>query len=180
MSSRGVLRLLVVAIATIFLPQVLASAHTTVVKTTPTYQSTLDLFPEKISIEFTDELMIIGDKEINTISINNPNNQVVAISSIEVAGSTLTAKPAAQEFPKGTYTVSYRVVSADGHPVSGSYELYLKEASEKIAEVAPINTATSHTGFFHIHQTHLIQAGAVAILIILWWGYRRFNQHLER
>ena len=152
-----------------------ASAHTSVVTTTPLYKSTLTSMPLQISIEFTDELMTIGDKEVNTISITAPDKGEVSLTSITLDKNLITANLQDVDFQDGTYLVSYRVVSADGHPVSGSYPLYLNAPSAP--ESQPVAQEDEH-GFFHIHQTHIIQAGVVLILITLWWGYRRFNREV--
>jgi copper transport protein len=152
-----------------------ASAHTSVVTTTPLYKSTLTEMPLQISIEFTDELMTIGDEKVNTISITAPDQGELSLTSITLDKNLITANLPDVDFQDGTYLVSYRVVSADGHPVSGSYPLYLNAPSAPDSQ--PVAREDEH-GFFHIHQTHIIQAGVVLILITLWWGYRRFNREV--
>jgi copper transport protein len=161
-----------VALFFFFSPSV-AFGHTSVVSTTPIYTSTLAQMPTQVSITFTDDLMEIGEKKVNTISITAPDNSEVKIAAITIEKNVIIAELPQDKFNDGTYVVTYRVVSADGHPVSGSYELYLNAPS------APVKSATAvedEHGFLHVHQTHLIQAGVVLILIVLWWGYRRFNR----
>ena len=152
-----------------------ASAHTSVVTTTPLYKSTVTSMPLQISIEFTDELMTIGDEEVNTISITAPDKSEISLTSISLVKNLITANLPDVDYQDGTYLVFYRVVSADGHPVSGSYPLYLNAPSAPASQ--PVTQEDDH-GFFHIHQTHIIQAGVVLILIVLWWGYRRFNREV--
>lgn len=150
-----------------------AAAHTSVVKTVPEYKSTLTEMPQSISIEFTDVLMTLGEKKVNSIELTGPDGSPVAIESTSIDQRTLTVQLPEQSYQDGTYLVSYRVVSADGHSISGSYELYLNTPSKG---VAPIE---EHQTFFHIHQGHIIQAGVALILILLWWGYRRFTREQE-
>jgi methionine-rich copper-binding protein CopC len=150
-----------------------AAAHTSVVKTVPEYKSTLTEMPPSISIEFTDVLMTLGEKKVNSIELTSPDGSPVAIESTSIDLRTLTAQLPEQSYRDGTYLVSYRVVSADGHSISGSYELYLNTPSKG---VAPIE---EHQSFFHIHQGHIMQAGVALILILLWWGYRRFTREQE-
>jgi methionine-rich copper-binding protein CopC len=162
-------------LALLLMSSAAASAHTSVVTTTPLYKSTVTSMPLQISIEFTDELMTIGDKEVNTISVTAPDKSEVTLTSITLDKNLITANLPDLEYQDGTYLVSYRVVSADGHPVSGSYPLYLNAPSPSASQ--PVTQEEGH-GFFHIHQTHIIQAGVVLILIALWWGYRRFNREV--
>lgn len=130
--------------------------------------------PSAIEIEFTEELMTIGEKSINSIEVTGPEGGEVAISKTEVNKSLLTATLAPQEFADGTYIVSYRVVSADGHGVSGSYEIYLN-APTTIATTA--TSEVEHESFFHQHQDHLLWSGLALIVILLWVIYRRFERN---
>ena len=150
-----------------------AAAHTSVVKTVPEYKSTLTEMPSSISIEFTDVLMTLGEKKVNSIELTGPDGSPVAIESTSIDQRTLTVQLPEQSYQDGTYLVSYRVVSADGHSISGSYELYLNTPSKG---VAPIE---EHQSFFHVHQGHIIQAGVALIFIALWWSYRRFTREQE-
>lgn len=150
-----------------------AAAHTSVVKTVPEYKSTLSEMPPSISIEFTDVLMTLGEKKVNSIELTGPDGSPVAIESTSIDLRTLTVQLPEQSYQDGTYLVSYRVVSADGHSISGSYELYLNTPSKGVAPVE------EHQSFFHVHQGHIIQAGVAMILILLWWGYRRFTREQE-
>jgi methionine-rich copper-binding protein CopC len=147
-----------------------ALAHTSVVKTIPSYKSTLSEMPETISIEFTDILMTLGEKKVNSIEVTDPSGTLIPLIGTEIDKSVLSVSLPQRSYLDGTYLVSYRVVSADGHSISGSYELYLNTPSENVAVVE------EHEGFFHIHQTHIIQGGIALIFILLWWAYRRFNR----
>lgn len=156
----------------------LAAAHTSVVKTIPQYQSTLTEMVAEISIEFTDELLTLGEEKVNTIEVTGPNRARVKIAEQIIEGREIRALLGEQEFEDGTYLVEYRVVSADGHPVSGSYELYLNKPS---ADQAPSSTlqSTEHESFIHIHKTHLIWAALALIPILAWGLYRRFKGEIQ-
>ena len=154
-----------------------AAAHTSVVKTVPEYKSTMTEMPQTIAIEFTDVLMTLGDKKVNSIELTGPDGSPVVIKSTSIDQRTLTVQLPEQSYQDGTYLVSYRVVSADGHSISGSYELYLNTPSTSAGKgITPIE---EHQSFFHVHQGHIIQAGVVLIFIALWWGYRRFTREQE-
>lgn len=159
--------------STTFLSQA-AIAHTSVVKTDPTYKTTLTEMVDHITIEFTDNLMILGEKDVNSIAVTAPDGTDVSISSLSVIQNSITAQLPKADYGDGTYLVNYRVVSADGHPVSGSYELYLNAPGTSVATTT--DTHEEHNGFFHLHQTHIIWAGIALIFIVLWVGYRRFNR----
>jgi len=150
-----------------------ASAHTTVVTTTPIYKSTLTEMPTQISIEFSDELITLKDKKVNSINIEGPDESAVKISKIDIDKNLITASLPKYDYPDGTYRVSYRVVSADGHVVSGSYEIYVN-APTTISNTE--DSQDAHHGFFHIHKTHIIWSGIALIVILIWFLYHRHEQ----
>lgn len=152
-----------------------ALGHTSVSATTPEYKSTLTEMPVEISIEFTDTLMVLGDKEVNTISLTSPSGEKIKTDLSTVSGNKISVKLADESYIDGTYLVEYRVVSADGHPVSGSYELYLNNPGAIPVAIAE-EPHDEHQSFLHLHQTHIIWAGSALILILLWFGYRRFTR----
>lgn len=47
------------------------------------------------------------------------------------------------ELPAGTYATSYRVVSADGHPISGKVTFRVTTPSVALSSQAPASTASS-------------------------------------
>lgn len=152
-----------------------ALGHTSVSSTTPEYKSILTEMPAEISIQFTDTLMVLGDKEVNSISLTSPSGEKIKTGLTTVSGNTVSIKLAEESYIDGTYLVDYRVVSADGHPVSGSYELYLNNPGASPVAISE-EAHSEHQSFLHLHQTHIIWAGAALILILLWFGYRRFTQ----
>ena len=155
-----------------------AAAHTSVVKTIPKYQSTLTEMVAEISIEFTDELLTLGEEKVNTIEVTGPNRAPVKIAEQIIEGREIKALLGEQEFEDGTYLVEYRVVSADGHPVSGSYELYLNKPSTDQTP-SPALQYKEHESFIHVHKTHLIWAALALIPILAWGLYRRFKGEIQ-
>ncbi len=92
-----------------------ASAHSKVVSTTPGDGSVLDVPPAAVSFTF-DEALLPGT---DTISINDDLGNVIASGAATVDGDTISMPwPAAAT--AGVFQVAYRVVSGDGHPVSGA------------------------------------------------------------
>jgi methionine-rich copper-binding protein CopC len=136
----------------------LAQAHVSVIKTVPQYQSTIKELPSQITITFSSPLVVLGSKNPNTITVLNPNKKSVPIN---------TSNPVA-----GAYSVRYRVVSTDGHGVSGSYSFAVSTGEE--AQPLPAPTADQGHGFWHLHLTHVLQ-GAGALLGIGAWALYRFR-----
>ncbi|OMC27783.1 copper resistance CopC family protein [Mycobacterium colombiense] len=106
------------AIATLTAPA--AAAHATRVSTDPAADAVLAAGPQRVSATFNEQLqttfaaMTVVGPDGNVWSTGEPTVQGA------VVGITLRALG-----PAGTYTVNYRVTSADGHVVSGSWSFRL-------------------------------------------------------
>ncbi|MDP2289528.1 MAG: copper resistance protein CopC [Actinomycetota bacterium] len=92
-----------------------ASAHTDLLSVVPADGSTISTPPEEVVLTFNENLLNTGTKVV----ITNQNKTIVAKESARAVGRT-AVMPWAAELPNDTYTVSYRVVSTDGHPITGT------------------------------------------------------------
>ena len=94
-----------------------ASAHTSLVSSTPKNGSTLESAPTEISLQFDEDLITIGDKDPNKISLRDEDGNEISTGQTKVIGSIVSAALSPTSLKSGLYTVSYRVLSADGHVV---------------------------------------------------------------
>ena len=111
-----------------------AQAHSVLVSTTPEQDSTVSTSPESVEIVFNEE--ISGEFASLTVMSDGEN---VAEGDPEVEGDAISVK--VPELEDGTYTVGYRVVSADGHPVQGSWEFTVEGGASDGA--SPSSEATA-------------------------------------
>ncbi len=74
--------------------------------------------------------------------------------------------------PSGSYTVNYRVTSADGHPVSGSWSFRLTAASTGTPG-PPAAKQADQSGDGGIPVWPFLVAGALIIGAGIWWTARR-------
>ena len=149
-----------------------AQAHVTVIKTVPQYQSTIKELPSQITITFSSPLVVLSSKNPNTITVLNPNRKSVTLQDATVDGAVISVPIDTSNPLTGAYTVRYRVVSTDGHGVSGSYNFAVSSGEE--AQPLPAPTADKGHGFWHLHLTHVLQ-GAGALLGIGAWALYRFR-----
>jgi hypothetical protein len=64
---------------------------------------------------------------LNSIAVTGPDGKEWQAGPATVDSNVVSA-PVRELGPKGTYTIGYRIVSADGHPVSGQLEFELTVA----------------------------------------------------
>jgi len=94
-----------------------AEAHAVLEKATPQADSRLDVSPEAVEIVFNERLDSGGAK----LLVLSEASRDVAKGEIERIEEGKGIRIGLPKLAEGHYTVSYSVISADGHPISGAY-----------------------------------------------------------
>lgn len=101
-------------------------AHASLVKANPSVSAILTKKPTSIKLTFDDNLIKIGNS--NQIKVTDASGVIFSKGSTAVTDATASiGLKSLTHF--GRYKVSYRVVSADGHPVSAYYYFYYRKSS---------------------------------------------------
>ncbi|SCL44194.1 hypothetical protein GA0070606_0180 [Micromonospora citrea] len=115
-TAAGLVAAALAAVALLLVPAAPAAAHNTLRSASPAAESRLTAAPTQVTLTFMQRL----DPAFTTIALTDAARERVPTGEPVVTGTTGTVtidRPLAN----GVYTVAYRVVSADGHPVQGSY-----------------------------------------------------------
>jgi len=91
-----------------------ASAHTALVRITPGADAQLTTAPTKVLLEFSEPV----SETFATVVVRNPAGVSVTRGKPTVMGTSVT-QPLSTDLASGGYLVAYRLVSGDGHAVSG-------------------------------------------------------------
>ncbi|WP_413543316.1 copper resistance protein CopC [Citricoccus nitrophenolicus] len=119
-----ILAFLAVLMLALLAPLSPASAHDAVTGTNPEDGQNLETAPEAIDIVFTDTPLSLGSQ----IRVEDDQGENWAAGEVEIAGNT--ASQALQpDTPAGEYTVTWRVVSSDSHPIEGTFSFTAAEAA---------------------------------------------------
>jgi copper resistance protein C len=146
--SVGLLRriLLVGALATVGLLGIggPASAHDSIVGTTPEDGAQLTVAPTSVSIELSEAPQNIAPR----IVVTDENDVTVFDGEPVIDGRTATVElPALQN---GTFQVAWRVVSSDGHPIQGAYSFTVNDPAalspSQLANADPSAQTTTPDG----------------------------------
>jgi hypothetical protein len=122
-------------------PATTASAHSELLESNPASGAVLDEAPRNVELTFGEEVQSQG----SGIVVKGPSGQRYDDpASFAVDRNVATVDLQRDGLVDGRYTVSYRVVSADGHIVSGSYDFRLRgvAASDSAAPPTPAPTST--------------------------------------
>lgn len=96
-----------------------ASAHGSLVSSSPKASSVLAKMPKIVWVGFDGNLITIAGKQTNFLSVKNSKGRELSDGKAYVTGSRVNVKITDQS-AVGKIKVSWRVVSQDGHPVSSS------------------------------------------------------------
>ncbi|MFF7265967.1 copper resistance CopC/CopD family protein [Streptomyces sp. NPDC008159] len=139
-----------------------ASAHAALKGATPADGSVLDSEPKDVTLTFTEPVSLLQD----SIRVIDPENRAVDTSKpgrsgdrSDTARVTLPAGLA-----DGTYTVAWRVISADSHPISGALLFSVGEPSATSATL-PADLAEDPLTASFYDITRYFAYGALALLI---------------
>jgi methionine-rich copper-binding protein CopC len=143
-----------------------ASAHAVRIATDPAVDAVLTTGPTQVSATFNERLqttfsaMTVVGPDGNLWSTGQPHLQGAVIS--------LDVLPLG---PVGTYTVNYRVTSADGHVVSGSWPFHLSVAGT--GKPGPPAKAASPAPQGIPMWPFCLAAALVVLGAGMWWALRR-------
>jgi len=104
-----------------------AAFHAHLVRADPAVNDTIASTPKTVRLWFS-EPVELGLSRIRIVRVGGDTVKTSVLRHEGSAATTAALDLAAPPTAPGTYLVTYRVVSRDGHPSSGSYEFVLKAA----------------------------------------------------
>lgn len=139
-----------------------ASAHAALTGADPQDGSVLKTAPRQVTLTFTESIGLLDD----SFRVLDPGNRRVRTGEPGHAdGRSDTARVTLPEgLGTGTFTVAWRVVSADSHPVSGAFTFSIGKPSASVAPI-PVDPAgnTLSTTLYDIAR--YVAYGGLALLI---------------
>ena len=165
-----------------------ARAHDELVGSTPGDHEVLETAPDQIELQFSDAPLDVG----LVVEVRDAAGADHAVGAPEISGSTVT-QPIDDSVLDGAYLVVWRVVSTDGHPISGRFAFAVGEngtedlkgldevqaAAQKAAEsqgeeASDLGEAATNT--FRVVAGSIGALAAVALIIaVAWWFFRRMK-----
>ena len=128
---------------TLFINPTAAVAHASVLSSNPSEGQVITEMPKEISVTFSDELLVVAGKEINTLKLNHSDGTSLPLQDATVTSNVLTAAVIAGENQPGLYQITYRVISTDGHEVSDVITFSLNTPEGVVVTSEAIEVGTS-------------------------------------
>jgi len=138
-----------------------ALAHSELVSSNPSASANIEQLPEQIELEFNEELLNLGTG--NSISIMTPSGEDLGMGETSTEGAKIT-RLLNTTSETGQFQVKYRVASADGHVLNGSFTFNLNEAIVPITQNE--NAAEPESGSNLLVTLVTVILGSAAVLVI--------------
>jgi methionine-rich copper-binding protein CopC len=181
---------LTAAAATLLVTPAPASAHDVLRSTDPLDGAVVDHLPDRVVLTFDEPALAIGTEVVVTGPAGPVSDGPPQLVDAEV-------RQPVRAGPAGRYTVLWRVTSADGHPVSGTFAFTTRQAgpvsptsttgttapSAPAAPAAPSAPAASSASSAAVTSPAATPQAAgppgtvvvvvVVVLALGWWAFRR-------
>ena len=109
-----------------------ATAHDQVLSTSPNAGENVDAAPKQVAMVFSEDILNVGAMML----VVDRQGRNWADGTLTLDHATAT-QPLAPGLPDGAYEVRWRVVSADGHPVAGTFPFTVGTVLAGSASVGP-------------------------------------------
>ncbi|MCG6494838.1 FixH family protein [Kitasatospora sp. A2-31] len=153
-----------------------AAAHATLQSTDPAQNSVLATAPQAVTLTFSEAVSLSGD----SVRVLDPAGKAVDTGNPAHAdGRDNTARVGlAAGLAGGTYTVAWRAVSEDSHPIGGAFTFSVGAPSDTSvsttalsgAEADDVVAALYGTGRAVAYGAFALLAGTAAFVLICWPG----------
>jgi copper transport protein len=158
-----------------------ASAHAVLIETRPANDAIAEESPKEVVLRFDEPV----ETALGSIRVFDASGERVDDETITQPRPQLVSVAIGDELERGTYTVTWRVVSADSDPISGAFVFHVEEPGEQPAGIAaqvlegtPLLVSIAYTsGRFLDFALLLLCAGGIASLI---YALRTADERLHR
>lgn len=130
-----------------------AEAHTTLTWSDPAKGATVSAPPAQIRLTYADPVRFPGVVVTDAKGGHHESGKPQAVDNHVV-------QPIQGVLPSGVYTVGWRVVAEDGHPVTGEYKFTVKNSEAPTAPASAPPAQPSAGGAHGAHGAHEAHPGA--------------------
>jgi len=131
------LPLLLLVLPAVLLPADPAAAHTQLTATAPANGATAPATTDRLVLSFDEPVRA----DLARIAVTGPGGATAALGAPAGTGTDVVQRLRAP-LPAGAWTAAYRVLSADGHPVSGTFAFTVVPARRPTAPTPMAAVAT--------------------------------------
>ncbi|MFJ7997107.1 copper resistance CopC/CopD family protein [Streptomyces sp. NPDC096310] len=140
-----------------------ASAHAALTGSTPEDGAVVATAPQDITLTFSEQIAM-GDDSIRVLDPDNKRADTAKIRDLGTGSTVKYGVALKAGLPDGTYTVAWRAVSADSHPVSGAFTFSIGAPSRTTAIVPDEKVGGGLVGTLYDVARYLSYTGFILLV----------------
>lgn len=157
---RPLLLLLLAVFGTLLAGAVPVSAHAALTGSDPQQGSVVERAPSQVSLTFSEKIALSD----GAVRVYDPKGKQVDTGDIADLGGNNYGVKLHAGLPDGTFTVTYQVVSADSHPVSGAFTFSIGAPSKTTVAVPEQTVGGGTVGGLYGFARYLSYAGFILLV----------------
>ena len=109
-----------------------ASAHSTLIATEPSRNAVVEQSPDRVLLRFDEPV----ESQLGSIRVYDGDGRRVDNDTVTKPAPEEVAVAIEGELERGTYTVAWRVISADSDPINGAWVFHVQEPGQQPSGIA--------------------------------------------
>ncbi|MEU5200143.1 copper resistance protein CopC [Streptomyces scabiei] len=157
---RPLLLLLFAAVGVLLAGAVPVSAHAALTGSDPQQGSVVQDAPDQVSLTFSEQVAMSD----GAVRVYDPKGKEADTGKVTELGGNSYSVGLHSGLPNGTFTVTYQVVSADSHPVSGAFTFSVGAPSKTTVAVPEQQAGGGVVGGLYGFARYLSYAGFIVLV----------------
>ncbi|MEV6023004.1 copper resistance protein CopC [Streptomyces sp. NPDC052036] len=137
-----------------------ASAHAALLGSDPAQGTVVDKAPTEVTLTFSEQVALSD----GSLQVLDPQGRRVDTGKPSNLSGTMYGVQVRPGLPKGTYTVTYQVVSADSHPVSGAFTFSVGAPSATTVSASGPTAGGGVVGWLYGFARYVSYAGFIVLV----------------
>ncbi|MFJ8073452.1 copper resistance CopC/CopD family protein [Streptomyces sp. NPDC096176] len=150
-----------------------ASAHAALTGSNPKDGAVVATAPKEVTLTFSEQIAM-GDDSIRVLEPSGKRADTAKVRDLGTGGTVAYGVDLHSGLPDGTYTVAWRAVSADSHPVSGAFTFSIGAPSKTEVALPDEEAGGGVVGVLYgiaryaAYGGFILLAGGAAFVLLCW------------
>ncbi|MGW7284242.1 copper resistance protein CopC [Streptomyces sp. NPDC054847] len=150
-----------------------AAAHAALTGSNPKDGAVVATAPKEVTLTFSEQIAM-GDDSIRVLEPSGKRADTAKVRDLGTGGTVAYGVDLHAGLPDGTYTVAWKAVSADSHPVSGAFTFSIGAPSSTTVALPDEQAGGGIVGFLYgvaryvAYAGFVLLAGGAAFVLLCW------------
>ncbi|MEU5399718.1 copper resistance protein CopC [Streptomyces sp. NPDC005963] len=150
-----------------------ASAHAALTGSNPQDGAVVATAPQEVKLTFSEQIAM-GKDSIRVLEPSGKRADRAAVRDLSAGGTVAYGVELLPDLPQGTYTVAWRAVSADSHPISGAFTFSIGTPSSTEVSLPSQEPGTGVVGVLYdiaryaAYTGFVLMVGGASFILLCW------------